>query len=164
MFEIGDVIIYSEHGLCQIDDICDKTIAGVTRTYYIMHPLEENNLQISTPINNDKVLMQRTMEQDEAEQLLESFKQPGIAWIEDPKQRTNQYMQYIHSGNRKEITNIVNTLMRKNTELKLKGKRLYDQDRKLLQLIQNILFKEMAMSLDTTFQVIDEKVNNYINE
>jgi CarD family transcriptional regulator len=163
MFDIGDVIIYSEHGLCQIDDICDKTIAGVTRTYYIMHPLDENNLQISTPINNDKVLMLRTMEHDEAEQLLESFKQPGIAWIEEPKQRTIQYMQLIQTGNRKDISKIVITLMRKGTELKLNGKRLYDQDRKLLLGIQNILFKEMAMSLNTTYQEIDETVNNYIN-
>jgi RNA polymerase-interacting CarD/CdnL/TRCF family regulator len=32
MFDIGDVIVYSEHGLCQVDDICEKTIAGVTRS------------------------------------------------------------------------------------------------------------------------------------
>jgi CarD family transcriptional regulator len=59
MFDIGDVIIYSEHGLCQIDDICEKTFAGVTRTYYILHPLAQENLQISTPIDNNKVVMLR---------------------------------------------------------------------------------------------------------
>ena len=70
MFEIGDVIIYSEHGLCQIDEICEKTISGVTRTYYVLHPLGESNLKISTPIDNNKVVMQKTMDGEEAEELL----------------------------------------------------------------------------------------------
>ncbi|WP_161487140.1 CarD family transcriptional regulator [Neobacillus mesonae] len=45
MFSIGDVIIYSVHGLSRVDDICEKTIANVTRTYYALHPLEQSNLK-----------------------------------------------------------------------------------------------------------------------
>jgi CarD family transcriptional regulator len=163
MFDIGDVIIYSEHGLCQIDDICEKTFAGVTRTYYILHPLAQENLQISTPIDNNKVVMLKTMEREEAEQLLESFKQPGIAWIEEHKKRYHQYLELIQTGDRKVIADIAITLMQKNLELKENNKRLYDQDRKLLQTIQNILFNEMAMSLNTSFEEIEERVNNLIN-
>jgi CarD family transcriptional regulator len=164
MFDIGDVIIYSEHGLCQIDDICEKTIAGVTRTYYILHPLAQENLQISTPIDNKKVVMLKTMERDEAEELLYSFKQPGIVWIEDHKKRYHQYLELIQSGDRKVIADIAITLMQKNLELKENNKRLYDQDRKLLLTIQNILFNEMAMSMNTTFEAIDEQVNQFIRE
>jgi CarD family transcriptional regulator len=163
MFDIGDVIIYSEHGLCQIDDICEKTIAGLTRTYYILHPLAQENLQISTPIDNNKVVMLKTMEREEAEQLLESFKKPGIAWIEEHKKRYHQYLELIQTGDRKVIADIAITLMQKNLELKENNKRLYDQDRKLLQTIQNILFNEMAMSMNTSFEEIEERVNNLIN-
>jgi CarD family transcriptional regulator len=164
MFDIGDVIIYSEHGLCQIDDICEKTIAGVTRTYYILHPLAQENLQISTPIDNKKVVMLKTMERDEAEELLDSFKQPGIVWIEDHKKRYHQYLELIQTGDRKVIADIAITLMQKNLELKENNKRLYDQDRKLLLTIQDILFNEMAMSLNTNFEAIDERVNQFIRE
>jgi CarD family transcriptional regulator len=162
MFDIDDVIIYSEHGLCQIDDICEKTIAGVTRTYYILHPLAQENLQISTPIDNNKVVMLKTMEREEAEQLLESFKQSGIAWIEEHKKRYQQYLELMQTGDRKVIADIAITLMQKNLELKENNKRLYDQDRKLLQTIQNILFNEMAMSMNTSFEEIEERVNNLI--
>src|SRR4051794_21089212 len=91
MFNIGDVIVYSEHGLCQIDDICEKTFTGVTRTYYVLHPLAEATLKISTPIDNNKVVMLKTMDREETEELLQSFKQPGIGWIEDAKQRNMKY-------------------------------------------------------------------------
>ena len=87
MFDIGDVIFYSVHGLCKIDDICDKTISDVTRTYYVMHPLAGHNLTISIPIDNDNVVMLKPLESEEAEEILQSFKQPGVNWIDDVKQR-----------------------------------------------------------------------------
>ena len=34
MFNIGDMIIYSAHGVSKIDNICEKTFANVTRNYY----------------------------------------------------------------------------------------------------------------------------------
>ena len=40
MFNVGDIIIHSAHGLCEIDDICEKTYGDTTRTYYVLHPLK----------------------------------------------------------------------------------------------------------------------------
>lgn len=162
MFNIGDVIIYSEHGLCEIDDICDKTIAGVTRKYYILHPLDDVNLQISTPIDNDKVVMLKTMDKEEAELLIQTFNEPGIDWVEDSRQRNLKYSKLIRSGDRNDIANVVNTLIRKNYELKADGKRIYDQDRKLLQTTQTNLFNELALAMNTSFEDIEQKVNEMV--
>ncbi|WP_338448146.1 CarD family transcriptional regulator [Niallia oryzisoli] len=162
MFDIGDVIVYSEHGLCQIDEICDKTFAGITRTYYVLHPLAELTLKISTPVDNDKVIMMKPMERDAAEEILDSFTQPGIDWIEEAKQRSMKYNSLVKTGNRKEIARIANTLMRKDHELRLNNKRIYDQDRKLLHTIQNILYKELALALCTPFEEIVDRVNKLI--
>jgi CarD family transcriptional regulator len=162
MFDIGDIIIYSVHGLCQIDDISEQTVSGVTRTYYVMHPLGETSLKISIPVDSDKVVMLKPMEKDEAEELLQTFKEPQVGWIEDAKQRSRKYMELVNSGDRDEIAKIANLLMRKGLEYKKNSKRLYDQDRSLLQMIQNILFKEMALSLETTVEAIEERVNNMI--
>lgn len=119
-------------------------------------------MTISTPIDNDKVVMLKTMDREEAEDILQSFKQPGIDWISDVKLRNRKYSSIVQSGNRKEITKIANTLMRKTLEVKLNNKKLYEQDRRLLNTIQNILFNELALSLNTTFEKILEQVNNMI--
>ena len=39
MFNIGDVVIYSAHGISKIDNICEKTFSNVTKTYYELLPL-----------------------------------------------------------------------------------------------------------------------------
>lgn len=163
MFNIGDLIIYSIHGICHIDDICEKTYLGVTKNYYVLHPVEDSKLIISTPVDNDKVTMQELIHRDEAEEVLESFKLPGISWIEISSQRAQIYSEIVKTGNRKEISKIVSTLMRKRHKAEINGKRLYLQDNRLLTFIQNIMFTELAMSLNTTTEAIYEKINSLIN-
>ncbi|MEC1526197.1 CarD family transcriptional regulator, partial [Neobacillus niacini] len=48
MYHIGDLVIYSAHGICKINDICNKTVSGITRSYYVLHPMEnKHHLTIS---------------------------------------------------------------------------------------------------------------------
>lgn len=163
MFNIGDLIIYSAHGICKIDDICEKTVAGVTRKYYVMHPVEnDNQLRISTPVDNDKVKMQGLIEKEEAFELLESFKYPGAKWLDNANTRNNSYTKAVDSGNRKEIAGVANTLIRKRIELERDDKKLNQKDGKLLRYIQNILFKELAIALDTTEGQIHDMVSKRI--
>ncbi len=162
MFNIGDIIFYSQHGLSKIDDICEKTFSNVTRTYYVIHPLEQSNLTISTPVDNVKVVMLKRMEREEAEEILQSFKQPGMDWIEDLRQRKMKFQEILASGQRKEIAQTANALMRKNFELSQNKKRLYEQDNKLLHKIQNLLFKELAMALNTSIDEIIDQINDMI--
>jgi CarD family transcriptional regulator len=67
-------------------------------------------------------------------------------------------------GDRRKIAKVANTLMRKNQELMMNKKRLYDQDRRILNTIQNLLFKELAMTLNTSDEKIYEMIHNMINE
>lgn len=162
MFNIGSLIIYSASGICQIDDICEKTYLGVTNTYYVLHPLDNTKLTISAPVDSDKVVMLGIIDRDEAEEILDSFKQPGTQWIERNSQRAHEYFDLIMTGKRKDISKVVNTLMRKKHEAELKQKKLSNQDAKLLTFVQNTLFTELAMSMNTTFDEILEKANNFI--
>src|SRR5687768_17584421 len=118
MFNIGDLIIYSAHGICKIDDICEKTITGITRTYYELYPIDNiHQLKISIPVNNDKVVMHELVHKEEAGVVLESFKNPATTeWIDNPNKRHNLYSKIVDAGDRKKIANVVNTLMRKKIE------------------------------------------------
>ena len=49
MFNIGDVVMYSAHGVSKIDNICEKTYSNVTKTYYELHPLEADKFNDQYP-------------------------------------------------------------------------------------------------------------------
>lgn|SRR5690625_4653215 len=164
MFNVGDMIIYSTHGLCEINDICEKKVGSITRTYYVMNPIEDTKLTISIPKEIGEKNMQRIMEKSEAEKLLQSFQNTGIPWIEDARERNKKYSNLVKTGERKDISRIVNTLMRKESELRKNKKKMSEQDRKLLESIQQILFQEMAISMDIPLEDISEEVDSIIKQ
>ncbi|WP_010677256.1 CarD family transcriptional regulator [Bacillus timonensis] len=162
MFNKGDLVIYSNMGICQIDDICEKTFSGVTRNYYIMHPIEDSTLTIQNPVDNDRILMQGIIGKRESEEILESFKLPGIQWIDNGSERHKTYSAIVSSGDREEVSKVLNTLLCKKQELEMNDKKLSEHDRRLLLYIQKILFKELAITLDTTVEAITKKINRMV--
>lgn len=164
MFKIGDLVVYSGQGICFIDDICEKTMMGETKEYYVLHPVDNSRLTISIPVDNDKVVILDIIQSDEAEKIIDSFKEKGIDWIEINSQRNVEYSDIVKTGNRSEIAKVVNTLMRKKYITEINGRKFYEQDTRLLVSVQNILFSELAMSLDTTFEEIKNKVLSLIEE
>ncbi len=159
MFNIGDLIIYSTHGVCRIDDICKKSYSNVSREYYILYPVEDPDLKISVPVNSDRVVMLDIMDKEEAEKVLKFFEEPGIEWIEDAKVRNKKYTNIIKGGDRREIIKLASTLMLKQMETEHKKERMYNQDQKMLEDIQGNLFQELAASLETTVEKIIDKIN-----
>jgi CarD family transcriptional regulator len=163
MYNIGDLVIYSAHGICKINEICDKTVAGITKSYYVLHPMDnKHHLTISIPVNNDKVAILDLIKKEEANEILESFKNPGVEWIDKPNIRLQIYSEILNTGVRTEIAKVINTLMRKKIDVELHDKKINEQDRKLLINAQNILFKELAISQNTSYEEINEMIENNI--
>lgn len=163
MFKIGDLIVYSGHGICRVDEISDKTYAGITKAYYVLHPIENNQrLTINTPVDNDKILKVKLMDQEEAETILESFNSAGINWIEKPQLRSQVFKDIVHTGNRMDIAKVANTLLRKKHEIEMASRKFYQQDSRILTTIQNVLFKELAISLNTSSEAIIEKIKSML--
>jgi CarD family transcriptional regulator len=165
MLNIGELVIYSGQGICKVDDICDQTYAGNTKTYYVLHPLENSHhLTISIPVDSQKVNISRIIQREQAKEILESFQLPGADWIENNHNRAQVYKDIVKKGNRKEIAKVVNTLIRKKQQSERNEKKFAEQDKKLLFAIQNILFNELAISLHTTYNVVSEEVYKIVKK
>lgn len=165
MFNIGDLVTYSAHGVCKINDICEKTVSDITETYYVLQPMGNNHkLAISIPVNNEKAVILELIHKDEAYEIVESFKLPGVEWNDKPNNRHNLFSVMVRTGDRKEIAKVINTLMRKRIEAELQEKKLFEQDRKLLNSAQNILFREMAITLNISFEEINQMVTSLIEK
>ncbi|GER68295.1 hypothetical protein BpJC7_22690 [Weizmannia acidilactici] len=164
MFHIGDLVIYSGQGICRVDDICDKTYKDMTKTYYVLHPIENSQgLTISIPIDNHKIFIDKLMNKAEAEKIIQSFASKGIDWIEKPQTRNQVFHEIVNSGNRMEIAKVANTLLRRKSKMEAKGKKFHESDAKLLTNIQDILFKELAIVLNCSYEEIYDKVDKMIH-
>lgn len=164
MFNVGDLIVYSGHGVCKVDGISEKTMSDVTKHYYDLHPLNGSALKISVPVDNKSILMLNLIDKEEAEELINQFRYEGIEWIEKHTERQQVYSKIVNTGDRKGISKVANTLIRKKQDLELINKKLINQDQNLLNTIQSILFIEMAITLKTTYEDILDRVYQIISD
>ena len=166
MFNKGDLVLYSVHGICEIDDICEKTFSYVKREYYILHPIHDEKLSISIPVDSEKVSILELLTKEEAEEVVESFKDPslGTEWIIMDKERGEVYGDVVKKGDRQGIIKVANTLMRAKIDFEKQGKKFHEKDKKILEDIQKVLFSELAFSLETTLDEVKRKINKYVKE
>ncbi len=163
MFTIGDLVIYSTHGICKIDDICERTVGGKTREYYVLLPkADEHQLKISVPVDNKQGKILELMNKDQSVEILESFKGQGAKWNENANVRFNSYTKLVNAGEREDIASVVNTLMRKEMEFDTIDRRLHQRDHQLLNEAQDVLFGEIALTLNTTKKDINNRVRETI--
>ena len=60
------------------------------------------------------------------------------------------------------LLKLANTLLRKKHEIEMASRKFYQQDSRILTTIQNILFKELAISLNTSPDAIIEKIKSML--
>ncbi|HLQ94898.1 MAG TPA: CarD family transcriptional regulator [Pseudogracilibacillus sp.] len=156
MFNIGDLVVYSTHGVCQIDDIYEQTIIGKTREYYKLHPVEnDQHLTINAPVHGTGISIMELMDKQEAKDVLQVFSHPTK---EDVNIQPATYTKLVDDGDRKEIASIINTLLRKQAEAEEDNKKLNGRDRDLLRTARSALFTELSISLDTSVEKINNKI------
>ena len=132
------------------------------KRYYVLHPIEDTKLKISAPVDNGKINMLELLNRQEAEEIIGLFEYPGASWIDINSKRNEIYSEVMKTGNRKEISRIVNTLIRKKYKTENAGKKFHERDQRLLSCAKNILFAELAIALDTTNEDIEDRVNEII--
>ncbi|MBG9456277.1 hypothetical protein ABE61_20105 [Lysinibacillus sphaericus] len=158
MYNVGDVVIYSSHGLCSIEDICEQTFNDITKSYYVLQPLNEPQLIIRTPIDNSKKQLRDIIKKEEALSILHSFTSPGVEWIEQNTHRMRFHLEIIKSGNRQKQAKLLNTLLRKKLEYKTNEKKFPNQEEKTLQSLQDTIFSEFSIALNKSSDEIYDYV------
>lgn len=164
MFEVGDVMIYSSHGMCRVEDICEKTVNDVTRLYYVLLPLESNyKMTIMIPVDNDKVAMLELLTLTEAEEVMAVFDQPCIDWPDHPTKRHRQFSDTVNSGDRIKIAEVIQAYLVNEAAAKEDQNRLYDHDKKLLENARRILFRELAACLKCSVDDLKSRIDKSLN-
>ena len=91
MYEIGDYIIYSNHGVCRVEDIGSLDISGIDKSVkcYTLQPVFSKSSTLYTPVDNDKVSMRKVISNEEAKELIEQIPH-SVLWVEMTSKKNKQ--------------------------------------------------------------------------
>ena len=162
MFEKDQLIMCGGHGVCRVVNITGNPIDRLdkVRKYYVLEPIFEKGSTVYTPVDNDKVVMRRIMNKEEAEALAERITQIETVWIQEEKGREQMYKDAIRTYDCRSLVQIIKTLyLRKQDRLK-EGKKVLSSDEQYLRKAEELLYSEMSLALS----IPKENVESYIKE
>lgn len=149
MFQIGDLIVYGNTGVCVVEEIGPLDIPGVSkdRLYYTLRPYYDSKVRIFTLVDSTKVVMRPILNREEAVHLIEEIGEIDMLGISNEKKRSEEYRLSLQKCDCKELVRIIKTIYFRVQKRKAAGKKITSQDEKYFHLAEENLFGELAVSL-----------------
>lgn len=165
MFEVGQLIVYGNTGVCRVREI--KAIhfsdEEEEKLYYVLDPLFQD-CTISTPADNPKVFMRPVITRDEAENLIDLI--PGVE-VEAYHSRalrevTEHYEAQINTHDCADLVEMTKSIYAKKEYLETHNRKFGAVDEHFMKRAEGLLFGELSAALgiprDEVPQYIGERV------
>ena len=139
-FNVGETVVYPNHGAAVIEDIETRTIKGEEKLYLVLRILGQNDLVVRVPASNlDLVGVRKTN-------------------VEEPSNWSRRYkanLEKLHSGNVLKVAEVVRDLWRRERDRGLSA-----GEKRMLSKARQILVSELALAKKVT----DERAEEMLDE
>ena len=149
-FEVGDKVIYPNHGLGIVERIEDKTILGTTCGFYHLR-IVANDTTVLVPVSNvDGVGLRRAISDDEVERLFGLLGDGKIDNHQNWKGRFKDNSDKMRSGSIYEVADVLKSLtfLAKSKSLSFREKRMLDRAKFLIISEVSEVMRETAAAIE----------------
>ena len=133
-YQIGDKVIYPNHGLGVVERIEEKTILGTTCGFYHLR-IAANDTMVLVPLANvDGVGLRRAIDDDEVDRLFKLLGDGKIDSQQNWKGRFKDNSEKMRTGSIYDVADVLKslTLLSKSKSLSFREKRMLDRARFLI--------------------------------
>jgi CarD family transcriptional regulator len=149
-FEVGDKVIYPNHGLGIVERIEDKTILGTTCGFYHLR-IVANDTTVLVPLANvDGVGLRRAIGDQEVERLFGLLGDGKIDNHQNWKGRFKDNSDKMRSGSIYEVADVLKSLtfLAKSKSLSFREKRMLDRAKFLIISEVSEVMRETAVAIE----------------
>ncbi|MES6640660.1 CarD family transcriptional regulator [Cutibacterium acnes] len=155
-FNVGETVVYPNHGAAVIEDIETRTIKGEEKLYLVLRILGQNDLVVRVPASNLDLVGVRDVVDDEGlENVFEVLRKTNV---EEPSNWSRRYkanLEKLHSGNVLKVAEVVRDLWRRERDRGLSA-----GEKRMLSKARQILASELALAK----KVADDRAEEMLDE
>lgn len=130
------------------------------RLYYELHPYNQKDGKIVTPVDSEKTITRLLLTRPEAEALIQEIPQIKEMTVANDKQREERYKEALKTCDCRVWVSMIKALyLRKQDRIEHK-KKVTDLDERYFRMAEDYLNSELSLALD----ISKEKINEYIKE
>lgn len=142
-YKVGDTVVYPRHGAARIEEITERTLRGVTRTYLRLTVLSSDGLEISVPTDAvDKVGVREVVNGVAVAKVFEILRTPIVEEKTNWSRRYKLNVEKIATGDVNKIAEVVRDLSQRDDD----EHGLSAGEKRMLSKARNILTSEIALS------------------
>ena len=150
MFQVNDLIVYGNHGVCKVEDVGTLSIsmADKHKQYYTLRPVYQREAVIYAPVDNNKTIMRFVLSKEEVENLIQDIPNIESAWVGNERERETQYRTALQTCDCRELVKIIKTLYHRKKSRIQDGKKVTVVDEKYFRQAEEQLYGELAFALE----------------
>ncbi len=163
MFQVGDFMVYSSTGVCQVEALCRPNLTGQDKNdlYYQLKPLYQDGV-IYVPIENSKVAIRPLIPYEEAEELYSLIPSLHVEIYRAPTTQalTQYYQMAIHSHDCRKLAEMVLSIHAKRQQAEAQNRRLGLVDERYLKQAERLLCGELSIVLHKDYEEMQSYIAN----
>lgn len=141
-FNVGETVVYPNHGAAVIEDLETRTIKGEDKLYLVLRIIGQNDLVVRVPACNLDLVGVRDVVDEEG--LAKVFDVLRKTQVEEPTNWSRRYKantEKLHSGNIIKVSEVVRDLWRRE-----RNRGLSAGEKRMLSKARQILVSELALA------------------
>src|SRR5665213_2257865 len=144
-FQIGEKVIYPNHGVATIENISSRILAGQFQRYYLLR-LAYQNLTVMVPTSHaDNVGLRKVTRNGEMAKVMDYLTERRCRLSRDWKDRFRENSEKMQNGSLLDGAQVLKGLLRQQVE-----KQLSFRERKMLDRARHMLTSELCTSRGLT--------------
>ena len=146
MYQIGDYIVKTASGVCQIKDIVNPDfVKEKKKLYYQLIPVSDEHATLYIPVDKEDKTMRAVMTESEAEELIQRIPLIHEIWINNEKEREGQYKEAIKSNDPEQIVGIVKLIYHRKESREKQWKKITAVDERYFDIAEKLLYSELEV-------------------
>lgn len=164
MYQVSDLIMYGNEGVCRVEEINRPDIPGLggDRLYYTLAPLYRQG-RILTPVDSS-VYMRPVINRKEALRLIRLIPDIKVDVFETkkPRELDEYYQRTLRSQDCADMIQLIKEVSLKHTIVESKGKKIGALDVRYRKRAEELLYGELAVALDMPREDVQDFVEQSV--
>jgi CarD family transcriptional regulator len=140
-FQVGDSVVYPNHGVGIIEQISSRTIGQTVEKFYLLN-IKSSSLKVSVPFRNAHLVgLRRVVKNGDVLKLLTFLEDGECGSNADWKERFRENSERMRTGSLLDVALVLKSLLVLD-----RGKPLSFREQKMLERARYLLVSELAMS------------------
>jgi CarD family transcriptional regulator len=158
-FQIGDKVVYPNHGVGIIEQISSRTMGLSVEKFYLLH-IKSSSLKVMVPFHNvESVGLRRVVRNGEVQRILEFLIDGQCDSPADWKYRYKENCDKMRTGSLLEVAGVLKSLLLLN-----QNKPLSFREKKMLERARYLLVSELAMAKNCEEEHVEDLLTKALSK